>query len=99
MECLVLKCPKCGHTWLYTGTSTGRVSCSVCNAYVTVRKNIVAAVDITFTAKLVDPEEVLKRMTSGPKKGKAQFASRIVPEMMKVVEPLLKEKKKQPAQA
>lgn len=94
MECLVLKCPKCGHTWLYTGTSTGRVSCSVCNAYVTVRKNIVAAVEITFGAKLVDPEEVLKRMTSATGKGKVQFASRIVPELMKVVEPLLKEKQK-----
>jgi len=71
MECLVLKCPKtvCGHVWPYSGGSTSRVACPICNAYVTVRKNMVGAVEITYVVTPVDPEAALERMASKPRKG------------------------------
>ncbi len=92
MQHLILKCPapECGHVWVYTGRSTGRVSCPVCNAYVTIRKNIVGAVEITYVVKAADVEEVLKQMACRPA-GKRPGQD---PELMKALEPFIKAKAK-----
>jgi hypothetical protein len=97
MECLVLKCPKpdCGHVWPYTGGSTSRVACPSCNAYVTVRRNMVGAAEITYVVTPIDPEAVLERMESRPKprKGIGPRYLRQDPTLVEALKQLVKKTK------
>ncbi len=38
---LVLRCPKCSHTWPYRGTAARRCNCPACGAYITLRTNVI----------------------------------------------------------
>ena len=40
----ILRCPKCGHIWPYTGLSGKRCNCPVCWAYVTLKYAVVPVV-------------------------------------------------------